>query len=169
MGYQTTVALQQGFGVPGELFTDAPYRAQSFTLVSALAAYNIIGATCCTITSQGQAEAGSSGTLGFAGILVDPKGQTLIGDGTNPLNPSLVVPNQTQVECLTMGSVVVTLPGAAAIGDVVIYDDTTGAISTIAPGVALPGGKKYANANVDYFTVTGAGLAVITFAAVRTV
>ena len=162
MGFQTAVFLQQGFGVPGELFTDGPYRAESFTLVSASAAYNIIGATCCTVTSQGVAQAGSGGTLGFAGFLVDPKDIALFGTSGIPLNPTLTVPNNTQVECLTMGSIIVTLPAAAAIGDLVVYDNTTGALTTIAPGAALPVGKTFANAVVDYFTVTAAGLAVIT-------
>jgi hypothetical protein len=61
-----------------------------------------------------------------------------------------------------MGSYWVTLPGAAAIGDWVIYDQTTGAIDTVTPGTSLPMGKSWGNAIVDYFTVSGAGLAVIT-------
>lgn len=164
MGFQSSVAINQGFGVPGELYTDAPYRAQSFTINSASAAYNIIGATACTITSQGVCQAGSAGTLGYAGILVDPKNVALFGTGGIPLAPTLTVPNYTQVECLTMGTIVVTLPGAAAIGDYVVYDNTTGALSTVAAGASLPVGKSWANAIVDYYTVSGAGLAVITVA-----
>lgn len=164
MAFQSSVAINQGFGVPGELYTDAPYRAQSFTINSASAAYNIIGATACTITSQGVCQAGSAGTLGYAGILVDPKNVALFGTGGIPLAPTLTVPNYTQVECLTMGTIVVTLPGAAAIGDWVVYDNTTGALSTVAAGASLPVGKSWANAIVDYYTVSGAGLAVITVA-----
>lgn len=162
MGFQSTVALQQGFGVPGELFTDGPYRAESFTLVSALASYNIIGATAYTVTSQGVAEAGSGGTMGFAGILVDPKNQALFGSGNSPLNPSMTLPNNAQAALLTMGTIIVTLPAAADIGDYVLYDNTTGALETMAPSGTLPGGKSFANAIVDYYTVSGAGLAVIT-------
>lgn len=162
MGFQSSVALQQGFGVPGELFTDSPWRAESFTINSALASYNVIGATAYTITSQGLAEAGAGGALGFAGILVDPKNQALLGVAGNALGPTLTLPNQAQAELLTMGTIIVTLPAAAAIGDYVIYDDVTGALETMPPGPTLPGGKSFANAIVDYFTVTGAGLAVIT-------
>lgn len=162
MTFQSTVSIQQGFGVPGEQFSDGPWRAQSYTIESALASYNIIGATACTITSQGFCEAGSGGAGGFAGILVDPKNIALFGAGGIPLNPTLTVPNFTQVECATMGSYVVTLPAAAAIGDYVIYDNTTGALSTITPSTPLPVGKTFANAIVDYYTVTGSGLAVIT-------
>ena len=163
MGFQSTVAVQQGFGVPGELFTDSPYRAETFTIVSASSSLNIIGATCCSVTAQGIAAAGNAGgALPFAGFLVDPKDVALFGTGNQPLAPTLVVPNNAIVECLTMGTIIVTLPAAAAIGDNVIYDNTTGAISTIAQGVALPSGKSFANAVVDYFTVAAAGLAVVT-------
>ena len=163
MGFQSAVSLAQGFGVPGEQFTDGPTRAETFTINSASAAYNIIGATACSVTSQGFCAAGNtSGVLPFAGILVDPKDVALFGTGGVPLAPTLTVPNFTIVECATMGSFVVTLPGAAAIGDSVIFDNTTGALTTIAPAAALPSGKTFANALVDYYTVAGAGLAVIT-------
>ncbi len=232
MAFQSTVSLQQGFGVPGEQFTDGPTRAESYTINSASAAYNILGATACSVTSQGFCAAGkTSANLPFAGILVDPKNQALFGASGIPLNPSLTVPNYSAVECATMGSFVVTLPAAAAIGDTVIFDNTTGALSTIStapftlPGTTtntsttvtmastsgvfagqpvtgtgipanttvvsvtantsivisaaatasatvtltftpsgrnLPAGKTFAQAVVDYYTVAGAGLAVIT-------
>ena len=162
MGFQSTVSINMGFGVPGEQYTDSPSTALPYTIQSASAAYNIIGATCCTVTSQGFCQAGSGGTMGFAGFLVDPKDVALFGSGGIPLNPTLTVPNFTLVECLTMGTIIVTLPGAASIGDYVIYDNTTGAISTITPVTPLPVGKTFANAIVTEFTVSGAGLAVIT-------
>ena len=160
-GFQTAVFLQQGAGVPGERYNSYPHRAQSYILNSGSAANNIIGSTCCTITSQGLVAAGGTGI--FAGFLVDPKNIALFGaSGGNPLSPTLTVPNYTQVECLTEGSIWVTLPGAAAIGDVVIFNQTTGQISTQTPSTVLAGGYSFANAVVDYFTVAGAGLAVIT-------
>lgn len=164
MSFQSAVSVNMGFGVPGELFTDSPYIVQPYTIQSVSAANNIIGSTCCSITSQGFCQAGSGGTLGFAGFLVDPKDVALFGAGGIPLNPTLTVPNFTTVECLTMGTIIVTLPAAANIGDNVIYDNTTGQISTIAQGVALPSGKSFANAIVSYYTqdISGSALAVIT-------
>jgi hypothetical protein len=161
MGFQSSVFINQGFGVPGELFTDSPWIAQSYTIDSASAAYNIIGATCCTVTSQGFCAAG--GTNPFAGFLVDPKNIALFGAGGIPLNPTLTVPNFTQVECLTMGTIIVTLPAAAAIGDYVVYNTTTGAISTITPTTPLAAGTAFANALVAYFTqgISGSALAVV--------
>lgn len=161
MGFQTAVQINQGFGVPGEQYSDGPWRAQSFIIDSALAAYNIIGATMCSVTGEGVAAAGNAGgVLPFAGLMVDPKNMALFGSS---LTPTLTVPNNAQVECATMGSYVVTLPGAASIGDYVVYDNTTGAISAVAAGSSTPGsGKSWGNAFVDYFIPTGAGLAVIT-------
>lgn len=161
--FQNTVYIQQGAGIPGEQYSDSPWRAQSFQINSADAAYNIIGATMCSVSSQGVCAAGNvSGTAIFAGLLVDPKDIALFGASGIPLNPTLTVPNFTQVECATMGSFWVTLPDTAAIGDYVIYDEVTGAIDTVTPGTSLPSGKLWGNAVVDYFTVTVAGLAVIT-------
>lgn len=165
MGFQSTISIYQGAGVPGEQYSDGPWRAQSYTINSASAAYNIIGATGCSITSEGIVAAGNAGSGAvYAGILVDPKNVALFGSSGQPLNPTLTVPNQTQIECATMGSYWVTLPsGGNNIGDWVVYDNTTGAISAVAPGTALPSGKSWANAFVDYFTVpSGGGLAVIT-------
>lgn len=162
MAFQQTVYLQQGFGVPGELFTDGPYIALPYTINSAEAAYNIIGATVCTVTSQGFCQAGSGGSYGFAGFLVAPKDQALFGTGGQPLSPTLTVNNYDVVECLTMGAIIVTLPAAANIGDYVVYNNTTGAISTITPSTPLASGTTFANAIVTEFTVSGAGLAVIT-------
>lgn len=160
MAFQSTVAFFQGAGVPGEIYLDDPHRAQSFILQSASSALNIIGASVFTVVSQGIARAGGTGA--FAGFLVDPKEYALYGAGGIPLNPSLTLPNNSQADILSMGTIFVTLPAAAAIGDVVIYDNTTGAISTITPGTPVPVGSSYANATVRVATVAGAGLAIIT-------
>lgn len=162
MSFQNSVFINQGTGVPGEQYSDGPWRAQSFTINSDDPTTNNIGSTMCSITSEGFCAAGNSGGTAFAGLLVDPKDVALFGTGGIPLAPTLNVPNFTQVECATMGSFVVILPAAAAIGDWVIYDNTTGAISTVTPGTSLPSGSSWGNAIVDYFTVSGAGLAVIT-------
>lgn len=160
MAFQSTVSLNQGFGVIGELFDNGPSRAQPYTLVSASAAYNVFG-SAFTITSQGVAAAGNTGTAVFAGILGNPKTNPLFGAGGIPLNPSLTLPNYSIGELIFEGEMIVTLPGAAAIGDLVIYDNTTGVLSTITPVTALPMGKSSAHAVVSRYTVTGAGLAVI--------
>jgi hypothetical protein len=161
MPFQSSVSLKQGFGVVGELFDDGPRRAWSYILRSVSAANNVFG-RAFTVKSEGVAECGNpSGTAVFAGILVNPKVNPLLGTSSGTLAPSLTLPNETQGELLTEGSIIVSLPAAAAIGDVVIFDNTTGALSTIAPGADLPANKSPAHAVVSRFTVSGAGLAVI--------
>ena len=160
MSFQSTVFINQGLGVAGDLFTNGPRKAESFRLVSADAAYNVFG-RAFTVTSEGLAAAGGTGV--FAGILSNPKGSALLGTSVGgTLAPSLVLPNNAQGELMTMGSLIVALPAAAAIGDLVIYNTTTGELATIAPGADLPANRAFAQAYVDYFTVADAGLAVIT-------
>lgn len=157
--FQQSVALLQGFSIPGEIFQDVPWIVQSYTLVST-PQLNTVGSTAYTVTSQGIAQAGSGGSV-FAGILCAPKSYSLFGTSGAPLDPTLVLPDQTQAELLTQGMMVVTLPGAANIGDYVLYDNTTGILETVSPTDTLPSGKSFANAVVALYTVSGAGLAVI--------
>lgn len=133
--FQQQISLQQGFGVPGELLTDSPHRAKTYILNSADADYNIVGATAFTLDSEGKARAGGAISEGhpFIGILANPKVYANSGTALGgALAPSLVLRNGEIGEFVTMGQLIVTLPGAAAIGDLVAYDNTTGALSTVA-------------------------------------
>jgi hypothetical protein len=160
MPFQSSVFLYQGAGVQGDIFADQPKIGKTYTLVSASAAYNIVGATCYTITSEGIAQAGSGGTLGFAGFLANSKVYPLANPSGSPLAPTMTLPNQAIGELITEGAMWVFLPNTANIGDLIIYNNTTGAISSISPVTDLPGGSSFANAVVAYYTVTAAGLAV---------
>jgi uncharacterized membrane protein YebE (DUF533 family) len=166
MSFQTTVYLASGAGVPGDFYTDSPRICESFILNSVLASNNVFGRAFTKIagpTNQGQAQVGNpTGTGVFAGFLVNPKGSVNYGVFGNPLAPSLVLPNESQAELLTMGTIFVTLPAVANIGDYVYFNNTTGALTTQAPGSAPLSGTSFAFAEVDYFAVTAAGLAVIT-------
>lgn len=163
MTFQSTVNIQMGAGVPGDIFNDGPRRAESFILNSVDAAYNVFG-RAFTKSAEGVAQAGNGASnLGFAGILINPKGSALYGTSAGgTLAPSITLANNAQGEIMSMGSAWVTLPAPASIGDLVVYNTTTGALSTVAPGAPLPVGTAFAQAIVDYFNVTVAGLAVIT-------
>lgn len=164
-GFQSAVFINAGLGVPGERYNDSPWRAQSFILNSASAAYNIIGQTMYTVSSQGVVAAGGDPTTrSFAGLLSNPKAYASYGTVSGgPLAPNMTLPNSIQAECSTMGTFVVYLPNTANVGDPVIYNTTTGAIASIALGASVPGGSAFAFAVVDVFTVTTTGgLAVIT-------
>lgn len=159
MAFQSEVFIPQGAGVPGDRYDNSPWRAQPYTLKSVDANYNIVGATAYTKTGEGQAQAGSAGAFGYAGILVNSKVYTTSGTlAGGTLDATLVLPNEGIAEITDMGSYFVTLPAAANIGDLVVYDNTTGALETIAPLAALPAGKSFAFAKVDRFTVGPAGI-----------
>lgn len=179
MAFQQTVFFQQGLGVPGEQFNDGPMRGETYVLNSALASYNVVGATAFSLVSQSNvnnvqvatAAAGNSGgTAVFVGILVNPKAYASFGTtGGGPLAATMTLANNTIGELATMGTYVVTLPATANIGDLVIYDNTTGALATISPTASLPTGKSFAYASVDYFDSTGSGLYVITLTPTLTI
>jgi hypothetical protein len=153
MGFQSTVFIFPGFGVQGEVFQTSPQVILSYILESS-GTPNVIGATAYTITSQGIAQAGSAGTLGFGGILVSPKEYALFGSG---LTPSLTLADQTQAELMTEGLVIVRVPAACAIGDYLIYNDTTGALATMSPGNTCPTGYSFANGVISQFTPNAVG------------
>jgi hypothetical protein len=165
MAFQSNVFLKSGLSVPGELYADDPKRSQSYILQSSDPAFNIVGATAYTVSFEGIAAAGDP-TAGagpvFAGFLVLPKSYALFGANGAALDPTLVLPNETQADLLSMGSIVVTLPAPAQIGDVVFYNQVDGSLITQPQGSGVPAGYNYANAFVSYYEVTAPGLAVIT-------
>lgn len=126
MPLQTVVNFVTGIGVPGEILFDGPKRVYPYTLIST-PQLNIVGATAYTVVSDGVAMAGGSGA--FAGILVNPKTYPLFGGV--PFNPSLTLPDNTIGELLVMGTPLMKLATTANIGDFVVYDATTGALSTV--------------------------------------
>lgn len=136
MGFQTQVNIQLAFGIPGALYDDSPVRATPWELNSSQAGYNIIGSTAFTAISadpgdssgSGVAKAGGTGV--FVGILANSKVYATSGTSTGALTPTLSLPNFTIGELITMGHLIVALPGPASIGDQVCFDATTGAIST---------------------------------------
>lgn len=135
--FQSTVQYDQGFGVVGELFLDGPLRAQPAILDSADAANNVIG-RYFTLDADGHAQAGGVGPI--AGILANPKVYANLGTlNGGALAPSLVLPNNIVAEFVHMGQIIVALPAAANIGDLVTYNTTNGLIGSIAPIVTFTG------------------------------
>ena len=159
MAFQSTVNQFQGFGVPGDLFNEGPVRSKPYIIDSADPAYNVMG-RAFTVTSEGVAAAGGTGA--FAGILIGPKEQAMVGTSSGTLAPTLTIPDNVVGELLDMGEVIVTLPAAAAIGDKVAYDTTTGAISTVAPIAAFTASQTTTVLTVSAITagVLGVGSVV---------
>ncbi len=159
MTFQSTVNLTTSLGLAGSLYTSAPVRGQSLIINSASAAYNIVGATAFTVSSEGIAAAGGTGF--FIGILSNPHAYATSGTTSGTLTPTLTLPNYTQGEFVRAGELVVTLPAAAAIGDKVVFDTTTGALSTVAPTIAATGSIATTVLTVSAITAGSIGVGSI--------
>lgn len=122
---QQAIALQQGFGVAGELFNDGPVRSAPWELIST-PQVNTVGACACTYVSAGVATVG--GTAPFVGIIANPK---VYANFNASLTPTMVLPDHTIAELVTMGGLIALLTSANNPGDFVVYDTTTGALSTV--------------------------------------
>jgi hypothetical protein len=161
--FQSTVNIVLGFGIPGELIVDGPQRVDSLTLdnIGGTIGFAFTKSSTTDIATQGGVIV--NGTNLFAGILVNPKVYASFGaPGGSPLDPTLFLGPNTQGEFLTMGTIVVTLTGAANIGDNVQYNETTGALSAIVPGGSPAAGYALVpNAVVWQYPQSATGLAAI--------
>ena len=157
--FQSTVNIDSGFGVPGELIVDGPQRVESLTLDSAggTIGYAFTKSNTTNVATQGGTIV--AGTNVFAGILVNPKSYASYGPTSGTLDPTLALPANSQGEFLTMGTIVVTLVGTAEIGDIIQYNTTTGVLSAVAPGTATPtaGNAFVPNAVVWKYPLSTAG------------
>lgn len=130
MAFQSSVSTAQGFGVVGELYTDGPHRAQTYILNSSGQAQYV--GYAYTKVSEGNAMVGGTGV--FAGILGNPKAYASRGTTAGgSLAPTLILSDYEEGELVSMGSMVVSLPAAAVIGDLVAFNNTTGALTTMSP------------------------------------
>lgn len=160
--FQSTVNVNLGFGVPGELIVDGPQRVDSLTLDNTGGTIGLAFTKSSTTNIATQGGVIVDGTNLFAGILVNPKAYASFGTGSAPLDPTLFLGPNTQGEFLTMGTIVVTLVGAAEIGDLVQYNQTTGVLSAITPGTSPASGFALVpNAVVWNYAQTATGLAAI--------
>lgn len=154
MTFQTTVKKDQAFGVVGELFLDGPLRAQPLILESVDAAYNVIG-RAFTLVDGSDTKAQAGGTGVFAGILANPKVYASYGtQAGGPLAPTLTLANEVVAEFVQMGQMIVALPAAANIGDLVTYNTTTGLLGSIAQNASYTG---VIAVTTGVMTVTGLG------------
>lgn len=161
--FQSVVNVNLGFGIPGELIVDGPQRVDSLTLDSSggTVGFAFTKSNSTNIASQGGTI--TSGSTVFAGILVNPKAYASYGAvGGAPLDPTMFLPANSQGEFMTMGTIVVSLTGAANIGDWIQYNTTTGALSAVAPGAsATSGNALIPNCVVWNYPISGAGLTAI--------
>ena len=144
MPFQSVVNIEQALGVPGSLYSNAPWKVQPAEIVSSLATYNVIG-RWFTVTSGDPGDGSASlvatagGTGNYGGLLVGGQEFASFGDGVDPLNPAYYLQNYMIGELATAGEYVINLPGPANVGDLLIYDTTTGFIDSTAPFALFTG------------------------------
>ena len=137
MGFQSTIALAQGFGLVGEIILDGPTRAKPGVL-KGTAANIVVGRFFTRDASDGQYQPGGTGQDG--GILSNPKALQSVGTSAGgPLAPTLTVPAGTVGELLEMGGVVVALGNACTPGDLVQYKQSDGTLKALPPKATYSG------------------------------
>lgn len=158
--FQSAVNVKLGFGVIGELIVDGPQRAEPLILDST---GGTIGNFFTKDNSTGVATQGGTigGAVVAAGFLVNPKEFASFG-GASPLSPTLTLAGNKQGVFLTMGTIVVSVTGAANIGDLVQYSTTTGALSAVAPVASFTASQSTTVLTVSAITagVIGVGTVV---------
>ncbi|WP_310625794.1 phage minor capsid protein [Limnohabitans sp.] len=161
MAFQQAMQQFAAAGFPGQIAFDGPTRARQFILNSAGATPNVVG-YAFTMVSEGIARAGGTGA--FAGLLSNPLALGSAGTAAGgTLAATLTVADGTRGQLLSMGFMWVMLTNASAnIGDVVQFNQTTGALSSKAAGsTADAGNTLIPNCTIDTYTVSAAGLALV--------
>lgn len=161
--FQSGVNITLGFGIPGELIVDGPQRVDVLTLDSTGGTIALAFTKTNTTNIATQGGAIVNGTNVFAGILVNPKVYASYGvSGGGTLDPTMVLPGNAQGEFLTMGTIVVNVVGAAKIGDLIQYNNTTGVLSAVSPGGTVTAGNTFIpNCVVWNYPTTATGLIAI--------
>lgn len=161
--FQTALNQTYGFGVIGELISDGPQRVSPRTMNSS-GTPNVVGYAYTRSNTTDICTVGGAITNGstvFGGILVMPKAYASYGTTAGTLAPTLTLPDNALGEFMEMGTIVVALTTACNIGDIVVYNLTTGALACVAPGASAPGGSAIVpNAVVRSYN-TASGIAAI--------
>lgn len=161
--FQSTININLGFGIPGELIVDGPQRVDSLTLGSTAGTIGLAFTKSNTTNVASMGGTITPGTSVFAGILVNPKTYALDGyNSSSQLDPSMTLAPYSQGEFLTMGTIVVNIVGAANIGDLIQYNNTTGVLSAVVPGGTVTAGNTFIpNAVIWNYPTTATGLTAI--------
>lgn len=168
--FQSTVNIFNTLGFPGELaYANAPNRVENWILDSDGQA-QVIG-YAYTVTSGGSPEpvqnspiAGKAkvgGTGIFAGILISPKEYSSYGTSADgPLAASLTLADNKVGSLMSMGYAFVLLTTTANVGDKILYDTTSGQLSSQAPSSTFTGVVATNTLTVSAFVAGGAPIAI---------
>lgn len=176
MAFQSSVNINMGFGVVGDLFlADGGVRGQPALLSSGDAANNVVGRAFTTSNgadSSGEAITVTAGGTGaFAGILANSKVYASYGTSAGgTLAPTLTLPNGTIGELVNAtAGIIVTLGAAANVGDWIEFAQATGILYPLAAGGTVTTGRAIIDsARVERYDITS-GLAVISLGMVNSI
>lgn len=161
MPFQASVRIDQTTGIVGDIVLDGPMRGQPGILASTSAANNVIGRAFRHVANSDlNVTADAAGV--FAGILAHSKHYATSGTTAGALAPTLVLPNNLEVQLITMTSgILVELSTVATIGQNVFYANATGILAANA-GTTLADHTLISGATIVRNNLTGDGrLAIV--------
>ena len=149
---QTTINVEQAFGIAGEIYDLTPYRVDANEVATA-----VTFGTPAGRKSDGTVGAMDSTYSTFAGIFVRPKEEVSYGTSGNPLAPTLTVPAGRTVQIMSMGRVVVAKPTGAWADGAALYVTSAGVLTTTSSGNTLIGKVIKGGASADTLAVVQIG------------
>ena len=159
---QTTINVEQAFGIAGEIYDLTLYRVDANEVATA-----VTFGTPAGRKSDGTVGAMDSTYSTFVGVFVRPKEEVSYGtvtggtantNGTaNPLAPTLTVPAGRTVQIMSMGRVVVAKPTGVWADGAELYVTSAGVFTTSASGNTLIGKVIKGGASADTLAVVQIG------------
>lgn len=153
---QTTINVEQAFGIAGEIYDLTPYRVDAREVATA-----VTFGTPAGLKSDGTVGAMDTTYSTFAGIFVRPKEEvsygTVAGGTGNPLAPTLTVPAGRTVQIMSMGRVVVAKPTGVWADGAALYVTSAGVFTTASSGNTLIGKIVKGGASADTLAVVQIG------------
>lgn len=149
---QTTINVEQAFGIAGEIYDLTPYRVDANEVATA-----VTFGTPAGRKSDGTVGAMDSTYSTFVGVFVRPKEEVSYGTSGNPLAPTLTVPAGRTVQIMSMGRVVVAKPTGVWADGAALYVTSAGVFTTSASGNTLIGKVVKGGASADTLAVVQIG------------
>ena len=149
---QTTINVEQAFGIAGEIYDLTPYRVDAREVATA-----VTFGTPAGLKSDGTVGAMDATYSTFAGIFVRPKEEVSYGTSGNPLAPTLTVPAGRTVQIMSMGRVVVAKPTGVWADGAALYVTSAGVFTTASSGNTLIGKVIKGGASADTLAVVQIG------------
>lgn len=149
---QTTINVEQAFGIAGEIYDLTPYRVDANEVATA-----VTFGTPAGRKSDGTVGAMDSTYSTFVGVFVRPKEEVSYGTSGNPLAPTLTVPAGRTVQIMSMGRVVVAKPTGVWADGAALYVTSAGVFTTSASGNTLIGKVIKGGTSADTLAIVQIG------------